>query len=238
MVDEARSGRLLGVLLLVQLAGLIVPFILLGPVATPGYLVSAADSAGQIRFALLLLMGNGALTTAIAINQYSRFQTTSPGLARWLVVLGGAMIALQAIDNTRVMEMLALSQAHGVADALGRDTVVGILGPATAGTRRAAHYSVLLVIEAWMLAFYSACWRTRAVPLILPAAGVLAAALHVVGATMPVFLNTPTIIPLTMLLAVSHVTLAAWLILRGWTTPLPDETLDPLKHGVLPPRSL
>lgn len=226
MVTDSRGGRLLGALLLVQLAGLIVPFILLGPVATPDYLVSAAGSAGLIRFALLLLLANGALTTAIAITQHPRFRMTSPGLARWLVVLGGCMIALQAVDNTRVMEMLALSQAYGAADALGLRPVFDILGPATAATRRAAHYSVLLVIEAWMLVFYVACWRTRAVPWILPAAGVLAAALHVVGATLPVFLGTPAIAPLTMLLAASHVALAVRLITRGFDT-IPRESGAP-----------
>lgn len=136
------------------------------------------------------------------------------------------MIALQAVDNSRVMEMLALSQAYGATDALGLRPVFEALGPATAATRRAAHYSVLLVIEAWMLVFYAACWRTRAVPWILAAAGVLAAALHVVGATMPVFIGTPAIVPLTMLLAASHVALAVWLITRGFSTS-PRDPGDP-----------
>lgn len=225
-MTEPRGGRLLGLLLLVQLAGLIVPFVMLGPLVASDYLVSAAGGAAQIRFGLLLLLANGALTTAIAISQYPRFRATSPGLARWLVVLGGGMIALQAIDNTRVMEMLALSRAYGAAAAAGPDPVFGILGPATAATRRAAHYSVLLVIEAWMLVFYAACWRIRALPWILPALGVLAAALHVVGATMPVFLGTPAVPPLTMLLAASHVALAARLLTRGFD-PYPRERDTP-----------
>lgn len=216
MHSGRRDGRLLGSLLLLQLAGLIVPFVMLGPVATPGYLAAAAGSAGQIRFAVLLLLANGALTTAIAITQYPRFRITSLGLARWLVVLGSGMIVLQAVDNTQVMGMLALSQAYGAADAQGPGLVFEVLGPATAATRRAAHYSVLLVIEAWMLVFYLACWRTRAVPWILPAVGVLAAALHVIGATMPVFLGTPAMAPLTMVLAASHVALALWLMTRGF----------------------
>jgi len=221
-MSERRSGRLLGLLLLVQLAGLIVPFVMLRPVAGAGFLVSAAGSAGAIRLALLLLLINGALATAIAITEYPRFRPTTPRLARWLVVLGSSMIALQAVDNTRVMEMLALSRAYGAADPPASAPLFDLLGPATAATRRAAHYSALLVIEAWMLVFYAACWRTRALPRVLPAMGILAATLHVIGGTMPVFLGTPAMAPLTMLLAVSHVALAVWLITRGFD-PYPRE---------------
>ena len=236
MPSEKRDGRLLGGLLLLQLAGLIVPFIMLSTVATPGFLPAAAGSAGQIRVAVLLLLANSALTTAIAIILYPRFRTTSPGLARWLVVLGGGMIALQAVDNSQVMEMLALSQAYGAAGSQDAGPMFDVLGPVSAATRRAAHYSVLLVIEAWMLVFYTACWRARVVPWILPAFGVLAAALHVIGATLPVFLGTRSMAPLTMVLAVSHIALALWLIVRGFEVRHPHRTLAQSIEGATPAR--
>lgn len=220
MTPDFPAGRRLGALLLVQLAGLIVPFVMLTPVATSGYLATAAGSAGQIRVGLLLLLANAALTTAIALILYPRVVVSSPGLARWLVLLAGGMIALQAVDNAHVMEMLAVSAAYGAPGRPEVGPLFEILGPATAAARRGTHYAVLLAVEAWMLAFYAACWRIRAVPLGVAAFGVVAAMLHVAGATMPVFLGTPALAPLTMVLAASHVTLAVWLITRGWATPI------------------
>lgn len=226
MPADLRTGRLLGALLLLQLAGLIAPFVMLTPVATSGYLATAAASAGPIRIGLLLLLANGALTTAIALLLYPRVVGSNPGLARWLVLLGGGMLALQAVDNAHVMEMLALSTAYGAPGRPEAGPLFELLGPAAAATRRGTHYAVLLAIEAWMLVFYAACWRTRAVPWGVAAFGVAAAALHVVGATMPVFLATPALVPLTMVLAASHVTMAGWLIARGWATPIPHGVRD------------
>ena len=215
MPSGRRAGQVLGLLLLVQLAGLIVPFVMLAPVAVPGYLTSAAGSAGQIRVALLLLLANGVLTTTIAVTLYPRFRTTSPRLALWLVVLGGGMIALQAVDNMQVMGMLSLSQAYGAAGQ-GASSVFDTLGPSAAATRRAAHYSLLLVIGAWMLVFSVAWWRSRMVPWMLPAFGVLAAAFHITGVTLPVFLGVRNVPTMGMVLALSHTGLALWLIVRGF----------------------
>lgn len=226
MPADLRTGRRLGSLLLLQLAGLIVPFVLLTPVATSVYLETGASGTGQIRIGLLLLLANGALTTSIALLLYPRVVGSSPALARWLVLLGGSMLVLQAVDNAHVMEMLALSEAYGAPGRPDGGALFEILGPAAAAARRGTHYAVLLAIEAWMLVFYAVCWRTRAVPWGVAAFGVLAAALHVAGATMPVFLATPALVPLTMVLAASHVTIAAWLITRGWATPIPDAAPD------------
>jgi hypothetical protein len=194
---------------------------MLAPVAVPGYLTAAAGSASQIRVALLLLLANGALTTTIAVTLYPRFRTTSPGLALWLVLLGGGMIALQAVDNMQVMGMLSLSQAYGTTGQGGL-SVFDTLGPSAAATRRAAHYSLLLVVGAWMLVFYLASWRSRMVPWIPPAFGVLAAAFHLTGVTLPVFLGVPNVPTMAMVLALSHTGLALWLLARGFR-PLPGE---------------
>ena len=67
---SARStGRLIGVLLFVQLAGLILPFVLLGPL-TKGprdFLANAAGASLQIKVAVFLLFANCALTIGISI---------------------------------------------------------------------------------------------------------------------------------------------------------------------------
>jgi hypothetical protein len=49
---SARSrGRIIGLMVLVQLAGLIFPFVLLLPIATADFLTNAAGNAAQIKVA-------------------------------------------------------------------------------------------------------------------------------------------------------------------------------------------
>jgi hypothetical protein len=67
MRSAKSTGRLVGVLLFVQLAGLILPFVLLLPIVTSDFLENAAGVAFQIRVAMFHLFANGAVTIAIAI---------------------------------------------------------------------------------------------------------------------------------------------------------------------------
>ena len=216
-MNPARTmGRIVGVLLLVQLAGLIVPFVMLHALyAPPGFLQQSANSAGVIRWALLLLLANGALTTGISVFVHADLRPTGRGLAQWLIVLGALMVALQAVDNTHVMTMVSLSRQYAGATPAERQ-VLEIVGPVAAAARVAAHYTVLLVIGAWMLLFYGALWRARRVPTILPAFGVLAAALHLAGVSLPVLLGYHSILQMGMVLAASHGALILWLLARGF----------------------
>lgn len=208
-----HTDRIVGLLLLVQLTGLIVPFIMMGAVAAPGYLGLAAGNAAQIRWALLLLLANGVLTTVIAIALYPRLRTASPHLAVWLVVLGAGMAALQAVDNVQVMGMLSLSQAY-VADTLSGE-LLEVLGAWAAATRRTSHYLLLLTVGTWMLLLYAACWRARVVPRLLSGFGIAAAVLHLTGVSLPVLLGLGSIPPMAMVLAVSHPALAGRLLAHG-----------------------
>ena len=189
MKTAKSMGRLIGVLLLAQLAGLIFPFVMLRALTSPpGFLPSAARSAEEIRWAMLLLLANGALATGVSILVQPVLRPTSRALAQWLIVLGATWLSLQAVDLTHVMAMLALSKQYaesGVASV----QLFAILGPAASASRRAAHYSVLLTIDAWMLVFYGALWRARIVPWVLAALGVLAAAIHLTGVSLPVFIG-------------------------------------------------
>jgi len=216
-MNSARSlGRLVGVLLLVQLAGLIVPFVMLHALyAPPGFLQSSAPSAGVIRWALMLLLANGALTTGISVALHPALRPSSRGLAQWLIVLGATWLALQAVDNTHVSAMLSLSQRWAESPGASR-LLVESIAPVTAATRRTAHFSVLLTIGAWMLVFYGALWRGRLVPWMLPAFGVLAAALHLTGVSLPALLGYRSVMPMATVLAASHCALILWLLVRGF----------------------
>lgn len=219
MISSTRQGRTLGLLLFVQLAGLIVPFVMLRALyAPPGFLESAADSAALIRWSLLLLLANGALTAAISIYAHPTLRPSGRVLANALVVLGAAWFILQAVDNTHVRAMLALSQRSMESPGAARDTL-DALGALAASTRRTAHYTVLLMVGAWMLAFYSAIWRARLVPPVVAALGVLAAALHLAGVSLPILLGYPSVMAVAPGLAVSHGVLIGWLLTKGFAAP-------------------
>lgn len=221
MNSAKRQGRILGLLLLVQLAGLIVPFVMLRALyAPPGFLESAAQGSQTIRWSLLLLLANGALTVGISLYAYPFLRATGEGLARWLVVVGIGWLVLQGVDNTHVLTMLSLSERYVAASGVPRD-LFEALGALASSTRRTAHYTVLLAIGAWMLLFYSALFRTRAVPRLIPAIGVLAATLHLVGVSLPVLLGYRSLMQVAPGLAVSHGALFIWLLARGFAERRP-----------------
>lgn len=81
-----RIGRVTGVLLLVQLAGFIVPFVLLWPLGR-GFLTTAVPAAGSIRTAVILLFANGKLTIALSLVAGRVLRGVSDTGPLWLVGL-------------------------------------------------------------------------------------------------------------------------------------------------------
>jgi len=216
MNSAKRLGRMTGLLLIAQLAGLIVPFVMLKALyAPPDFLRSAAQGADVIHCSLLLLVANGAVTTGIAIYLHPVLRSSGRGLASWLIVLGALMLALQAVDNSHVQGMVALSQQYAAAAGTAREALEQF-APVVAAARRNAHYTVLLTIGAWMLVFYAALWRARLVPWGFAAFGVLAAALHLAGVSLPVLAGAHSVMVLAPVLAASHGALILWLLARGF----------------------
>lgn len=208
------TGRTVGRLLVVQLAGLIVPFVLLLPLVTsPGaYLDGAAPAATRILAGVVLLLGNGALTIGLSITAWPDFRRASESLAMWLIVLGALMLAVQVVDNVHILSMLSLSQAHATSGADADHALAVALGT----TRRWAHLSELLVIDAWILTFYLNLARAAAVPRALVAFGLLTVAMHFAAIPVPGFLGFRAVAEAGMPMALSHLATGGWLALRGF----------------------
>lgn len=141
-MKSAKSvGRIIGMLLLVHLAGLIVPFVLLLPL-TRGprdFLANAAGASFQIKVAVFLLFANCAVTIGIAIAALPVFRQYSDAMALLLVAVGVIMFSLQAVDNAHILSMLSLSQQY--AQAGGPNELFQTLAAVVGSTRRWAHYS-------------------------------------------------------------------------------------------------
>jgi len=216
MRSAERTGRIVGMLLLSQLAGLIVPFVLLLPLTTgpQNYLTNAADASPQIRLAVFLLVGNCALTIGISITAFRFVRAHSEALALWLVVSSVIMFLLQAVDNIHVLSMLSLSQQYVRAG--GPNELFPSLAGVVGTTRRWAHYSELLAIDGWIFLFCAILYRFAIVPRPLAAFGLLTVTLHFTGIPLAGVLGFGPVTLMGVPMAVSHTALAAWLMGRGF----------------------
>jgi hypothetical protein len=216
MRSAKSTGRVIGLLLFVQLAGLIVPFVLLRPLTTgpQNYLANAAGYSFQIKAAVFLLFANCALTVGITIAAFRVFRQYSEAMTLWLFAASVIMFLLQAVDNVHILSMLSLSrqytQAGGPAELF--QTPAAVVG----STRMWAHFTELLVIDCWVFLLYSILYRFRLVPRSLTAFGLITVMLHFTGIPLPGFLGYSIVTLMGVPMALSHITLALWLLTRGF----------------------
>lgn len=216
MRSEKSVGRIIGVLLPIQLAGLMVPFILLLPMQQPpGFLENAAGHSFQIKIAVLLLFLNCALTIAISIVASPVFRKYSNALALCLLTASMIMFILQAIDNSYLLSMVSLSKEYTGTVAANQDVFHG-LAFVLGATRRWVHYTELLAIDTWMFLFYGILLRFRLIPRALAAFGFLTVLLHTTGISLPLFLGYRSVTLMGATLAVSHVAVGLWLMVKGF----------------------
>lgn len=216
MRTPTRSSRTLGALLILQMAGLIVPFILLRPIAGPSseLLLSAIGSETQLKFAIVLLFVNTALTLGLSIWAWPVFRVYSERLALWLIAVGVIVVVFQMIDNGQILTMISLSKSYTEAG-LGADGVQG-LASLIGATRRWVHYSELIAVDWWIFMLYVLFYRSGLVPKWLAGLGLLTVALHFVGVPMMAFIGFGLIVPMAFWMALSHLILGGFLIIRGF----------------------
>lgn len=210
-------GRYVGLLLLVQLAGLIVPFVLLlpltrGPVS---YLAHAAGAAAQIKLAVVLLLANCALSIGISIAVFRVIREHSEALALGLVAVGVIMFLLQAVDNVHVLSMLSLSQQYTRTG--GGAAPFQALAEAMGATRRWAHLSELLAIDAWFFLFFGILFRYSLVPRAVAAFALGTVLLHFTGVPARMFLGLGPVTPMAASMALGEIAVGGWLLVKGWT---------------------
>lgn len=215
MKTNKTVGRLIGALLLAQLAGLSVPFIVLMPGVTTDYLNAAVPMAGSIRVAVFLLFANAAVTLGIAIAAFPVFREYSARMALWLTAISTAWLVMQSVDNAHILSMLSLSQRYTEAAGANAE-LYNIVGAQVRSTRVWVHYTELLVIDMWFALLYGALLRFRFVPRVLGWFGLLAVVLHLVGIPLAMFIGYPSIPQLGFSLAISHVVIGGWLVVKGF----------------------
>jgi uncharacterized protein DUF4386 len=207
------ARRLIGVLVLVQLSGLMVPFIILMPGVTTDYLNVDAGMSGTIKTAVFLLFANAVVTFAISLAAFPLIRVYSIRATILLVAISVVWVVMQSVDNAHLLSMLSLSKRFADGGGANAD-LYNLLGTQVRTTRIWVHYTELLVIDAWFACFYGILLKYRFVPRLVAALGLLAVALHLIAIPLPMFIGFPSTQPLGAILAVSHVLVAGWLIFK------------------------
>jgi hypothetical protein len=226
MRPAKTTGRTIGLLLFAQLVGLSLPFILLMPGTTAGFLENAAGLAAQIKLAVLLLFVNAALTIAISLVAFPLIRTYSEALALSFLALSVIWFAIQAVDNAHILSMLSLSQQYADGGASNAE-LFATLGSAIRSTRRWLHYTELLVIDAWFLLLNGVLFRFALVPRLFSGFGIAMVVVHTTAITLPVFVGYRSVQVLGFSLAVSHLALASWLVSKGIPERTRESHLEP-----------
>jgi hypothetical protein len=222
MTSAKSTGRIVGVLLVLQLAGLMVPFILLHPVTDADYLSNAAAYSAQIKTAVLLFFANGALTIGISIVAWPVFRQHSAPMAMWLIILGVIMFVLQAVDNVHIMTMLSLSRQY-VQGAISGE-IANALATTVRMTRRWAHYPVLFAIDFWLMMLYAIVLRFGLAARVLAAFGLFTVLVQFFTVPLPGFLEYGINTMLGVPMAVGILVFAVWLMVKGF-----EENRDSLR---------
>lgn len=147
-----NTGRATGLVLLVQLVGLVLPFVLLLPLGRD-FITSAAPAAVQIRLAVILLFANGGLTIWLSLLVARALRAERDSGAIWLVAAGVAMGVLQAVDNAFILALLAVSERSVSAVAAAEAHVVS--GEAIRLIRQWTHTVAILAIDFWIVSLYA-----------------------------------------------------------------------------------
>jgi hypothetical protein len=218
MKSAKSTGRIIGILLLLQLAaGLMVPFILLHSLVpgSPGFLTAAAENSFQIRAAVVIAFIGGALTISLGIMSLPVFRRYGNATALWFLAVCVVSCTLDIVHNATVLAMLSLSQEY-VSEGAANPEVFTALGAAVASTRRWAHWTQLVAIGGWIFVFYNSLLRFALIPRALAALGLVGIALQFTGVTLMMFLGHRVIGEMAMPMLPVQIAVAVWLLVKGF----------------------
>jgi Domain of unknown function (DUF4386) len=220
MKSPRISGRIVGILLLAHfVTGLFTPYVILRPLNEP--LIFPGNDpthAALVRLAVMLLFIGGTIPIAIVVTAQPVFRERIPSLIVWLTAFAVANFALQGVENAAWMSMFNLSQAYGKA-APAELSFYAVLASSVRSHWKWVHYTHLFIMVSWMFLFFVALWRAGAVARVLAGLGMLTALMQITGITLPQFIPypTPPMIVMGLPLGIVYLTLAVWLMLKGFS---------------------
>jgi len=227
MAAARRAGRIIGVLIIIQMVGSgVVNFTLEAPLfSAPGFLVNAASHSQQLGLAVLLGLATEALWVGIAITAFPVFAQRSQTMMLWFIALAVVIMAVAVAENAAVMSIVSLSEAYTKASAAEREQIQ-IVKIVVASARNWAHYMARIFDGGAIFVFYLTLYRFELVPRALAGFGLIAVTLMVTAVAMPLF-GHDVIFPMLAPLGLSQLILAVWLITKGFRAqPSPVRVSD------------
>jgi Domain of unknown function (DUF4386) len=215
MDAATRAGRIIGVLMILQMAGSgLVNFVLVGPVFDdPESLANVASHSRQMGIAVLLGLTIQALWLGIAVTALPILLQRARTLMLWFVALAVVSIAVVVVENVDVMSIVSLGEGYARASAAEREQLETVQIVVASG-RNWAHYLGRILDGCMAFVFYAALYRVALIPRALAGFGLVAAPLMVTGLAMPLF-GRDVVFPMLAPLGLSQVTLALWLLTKG-----------------------
>jgi hypothetical protein len=220
MGTERRAGRIIGILLVIQMVcGVMVNFVLEAPLfGKPGFLVDAAAHSGQIGLAALVGLMAEALWVGMAVIVLPLFYHRSRAIVLWFGALAVALLAVAVVESAAVLSMVSLSEAYAKAGAGERPEYEAIRA-VVAAARNWPHFLARMLDGCAIFVFYVLMYRLALVPRILAGAGLICASLQIAGVAMPLF-GREVIFPMLAPLGVVQLILAGWLMAKGFREQL------------------
>ena len=216
MGSARRTAIIIGVLILAQMAGsALVNFFAEAPLFDgAGFLVNAAAHSNQVAVAVFIAILMEAIWVAIAILAFPIISGYSTRAALSLLSVSIVCLTIGVVENSSVMSMVSLSQAYSTASAADR-AQLETMRIVVSSARNWPHYLGRMSDGFAALALYIALFRFALVPRAVGALGMIAVASMLTGLAMP-FFGRAVIFPLLAPLGLTQLTLALWLIIRGF----------------------
>jgi hypothetical protein len=224
MKAEKQAGRLIGgLLLLAMLLGLWNNFGLTSPIfADPGWTHNGAQMPALFAVSAILGVVVSLMMMAVAILAWPILRQTSPSLALAYVLLTAIVVATNAMEQANFLAMRALSLQFAKNPGLD-PAMLDILRSMVVAGRNGIHYIDKLLGGLSMFVLFAAMFRSKLVPRIIPAIGLVAAPIQMLGISSVLFMqpmNPLMLAPLALMLLVLSLTL----LVRGFT---PNATARP-----------
>jgi hypothetical protein len=214
---EKQTGRLMGGLLMISMVlGLWNNFGLTNPIfAEPGWIHNGGQMPSLFASSAILGVATSLLMMVIAILAWPILRQTSPSLALTYLLLTAIVVATSAVEQANFLAMRALSlkfaQSPGLDPALF-EVIRSIVGAA----RHGIHYIDKLIGGTSVFVLFLAMFRSNLVPRIIPAVGLVAAPIQMVGISSVLFMQPMNPIMLAPL-ALTLLVLSLTLLVRGFT---------------------
>jgi hypothetical protein len=211
-----RAGRVIGVLIVIQMiGGFLVNFVLEAPLfGAPGFLANAAPHSQEIALGALLGLVIEALWVGIAVMAFPVFYERTQRLPLWFFALAAVILAVAVVENAAVMSMVTVSEAYAKASA-GERAQLETVRVIVASARNWIHYMARMTDGLAILVFYAAMYRLAVIPRVLGAFGIIAAVLQIIAVAMPLF-HRDVVFPMLAPLGLCQLVVAMWLIVKGF----------------------